>query len=401
MPTPPLSEDVLRQTVDALQACGGNQTRAAESLGIARGTFQTRLSAAKRAGMVEAGPDVDREAARQGYAPEHDMTHTVPDGYEVKGVSTYYNRDGKPIGQWVKSAVDNKRQMEIFQEAVAGFCDQIERVAPMAAPEFANSDLMTVYPVGDHHLGMLSWREETGADYDLKIGERLLTEAMRHLVACAPASGTAVIAIIGDFLHTDGFAAVTPQHGNLLDADSRYPKMVRVAIRCARKMIDMALAKHERVHVIVEIGNHDMSSAVFLAACLSALYENEPRVVVDDSPAKFHYFRFGKVLLGTHHGDTVKPDKLGMVMAADRPKEWGETEFRYWFIGHIHHKSAKSFDGQEFTGCIVESLGILPPADAYAAGRGYRSARVMKAITYSRNHGEASRTTVNPAMLAA
>lgn len=401
MPTPPLSEDVLRAAVDALEACGGNKSAAAESLGLPRATFRCRLAAARIAGLMPNHPEIEAEAARQGFAPEHDMIHLVPDGYEVLGTSTYYGQDGKPRGQWVKSRIDAARQREMFEEAVAGFCDRIEPVEPTRAPNLVADDLMTVYPVGDHHLGMLSWREETGADYDLKIGERLLTEATRHLVACSPASGTAIVAIIGDFLHTDGFAAVTPQHGNLLDADSRYPKMVRVAIRCARKMIDMALAKHGHVHVIVEIGNHDMSSAVFLAACLAALYENEPRVSVDDSPAKFHYYRFGKVLLGTHHGDTVKPDKLGMVMAADRARDWGDTLYRYWFIGHIHHSSAKSFDGQEFTGCKVESLGILPPADAYAAGKGYRSARDMKAITYSREHGEISRTTVNPAMLAA
>ena len=41
---------------------------------------------------------VRRKAARSGYSPQHDWTHQVPDGYVAKGVSTYYNSEGKPSG---------------------------------------------------------------------------------------------------------------------------------------------------------------------------------------------------------------------------------------------------------------------------------------------------------------
>ncbi len=40
------------------------------------------------------------------------MVHTVPDGFQVKGVSTYYNDEGKPVGQWVKSVPDKERQLD-------------------------------------------------------------------------------------------------------------------------------------------------------------------------------------------------------------------------------------------------------------------------------------------------
>ena len=46
---------------------------------------------------------VKQKAATMGYSPDHDMTKPVPDGFVVSGVSTYYNDEGKPIGQWVKS----------------------------------------------------------------------------------------------------------------------------------------------------------------------------------------------------------------------------------------------------------------------------------------------------------
>src|SRR3546814_18848071 len=39
------------------------------------------------------------KAASQGYSPDHDMTHVVPDGFRVKGVSSFYNRHGELTGQ--------------------------------------------------------------------------------------------------------------------------------------------------------------------------------------------------------------------------------------------------------------------------------------------------------------
>ena len=37
---------------------------------------------------------VNLAAVRQGYSPAHDMHNTVPVGFTVKGVSTYYDDDG-------------------------------------------------------------------------------------------------------------------------------------------------------------------------------------------------------------------------------------------------------------------------------------------------------------------
>ena len=163
-----------------------------------------------------------------------------------------------------------------------------------------------------------------------------------------------------------------------------------------RHAIDTALRAHGRVHVIVEPGNHDLASSVFLATCLSIAYEKEQRVTVDTSPAHYHYFRFGKVLLGTHHGHGAKMDVLPIIMAADRPKDWGETRFRYFWTGHIHQSRIQ----QDYSGCVVESFRVLPPADAWAAQKGYRPHRDMKAVVFHRQHGEVARHTVNPNMIA-
>lgn len=58
------------------------------------------------------------------------MTHVVPDGFRVKGVSTYYNKEGKPAGQWVKSTPDSERQAEIMRAAFEAMAEGLPRVEP-------------------------------------------------------------------------------------------------------------------------------------------------------------------------------------------------------------------------------------------------------------------------------
>ena len=370
------------EIIQAVEKHGGKRA-AARALGVAEVTVRNSI---KRAELA---------AARQGYSPPHDMTRTVPDGFRVKGVSTYYGADGKPAAQWVKSQIDHERQEELMREAVQALCESVKPVKPVKAPKEGLEHLLSVYPVGDHHVGMYAWHEDAGGDYDTDKAQALLSGAMDYLVDSAPHSETAVVALLGDFLHYDSFESVTPKSRNQLDSDTRYPLVVRVGARTVRYAIEKALRKHKRVHVIVAGGNHDPTSMVWLREMLATLYEKEPRVAVDRSPALFHYHRFGKVLIGVHHGDKVqKYENLAMLMAADRAKDWGETTHRYFYTGHIHQDRAK-----DLAGVSVESFQILAPADAWAQGQGYRPMQSMKRIDYHAEYGEVARAKVTPEML--
>jgi hypothetical protein len=70
---------------------------AAKALGVTKSTVTQSMAALRK------------KAALFGYSPEHDMTRTVPDPFIVKGVSTYYNKEGKASGQWVKSTLDEAK----------------------------------------------------------------------------------------------------------------------------------------------------------------------------------------------------------------------------------------------------------------------------------------------------
>ena len=360
----------------------GTERAAAKVLGLHRASFYATKQA------------VLKKAALHGYAPDYDLVHPVPDGMKLRGVSTLYDTSGDPKIQWVKSEADKERQEDIFKEAITAMASDLPRIQPSKGPEHGSEKLMACYLVSDHHFGMLAWDEETGANYDLSISERLLTGSMDHLIVTAPPCNKASVVFLGDLLHYDSFETVTPTGRNPLDADGRFPKMVRVAIRCMRYLIESAAQRHKKVHVVVEIGNHDLSSSIFLMECLSNVYENEPRITVDTSPAHYHYFDFGKCLVGIHHGHGTKMANLPLIMATDRPEQWGAADYRYWWTGHVHIDQMK-----DFTGCKVESFRILAPKDAWAAEKGYRAQQDMKAIILHKDYGEVARHIVNPEML--
>lgn len=316
---------------------------------------------------------------------------------QVGRTSTLYDREGNVSAQWVIERPEDRarfEQLTLWAQKLAETLPAKPLIAAPLPPTIA--ELCVGYPIGDHHLGMLAWKHETGESYDIDLSQEILTKAVQQLVGSAPPAKQGVVAFLGDFFHYDSFDPVTPTHRNLLDADGRAPKMISAGMQLMEDVIDLAAQRHSTVQVIVELGNHDAYTSMIAARWLDRVYRDNPRVVVDIAPGHFHYFEWGKCLVGTHHGDgrAAKAAQLPGIMAADRSEAWGRTKYRMWWTGHVHHQSV-----HEFPGCSTESFRILAPADAYAFNNGYRSASDMKAIVLHREYGEVGRNVVNPAML--
>jgi hypothetical protein len=334
---------------------------------------------------------------RKGWSPEHDMTHIVPDGFKLKGTSSLYKAGVKaPVVQWVKSTADEQRQRELMQAAIEAMGEDLPRMAFAPAPVACNTDLLNCYVVTDYHLGLLSWHEETGADYDLSIAEQQLVAWFATAIHMAPDAEIGVFAQLGDYLHWDGLDAVTPASKHLLDADTRFQKLVRVAIRVTRRVVDMLLTKHQRVHVLMAEGNHDTASSIWLREWFSAIYENEPRITVDRSPDPYYCVEHGQTSLFFHHGHKKKPTSVSDVFVAKFRDVFGRTQHSYAHLGHLHHVDIK-----ENNLMIVEQHRTLAAPDAYASRGGWISGRDAKVITYHKSYGEVGRLTINSDMLKA
>ena len=337
---------------------------------------------------------VRRKAAISGFAPENDMVRVVPDPFIVRGISTYYNAEGKASGQWVKSRIEDTKLQEMMRQSIDAMKEEIPRLSALPAPPLSNDNLLNCYVVTDYHLGMLSWDEETGENWDVAIAETLVIKWFEQAIAQSPNADTAVFAQLSDFLHFDGMDAVTPASKHLLDVDTRFAKLVRSAIRVLRTIIDMLLAKHQNLHIIMADANHDPVSQIWLREWFSVLYENEPRVIVDKSPNPYNAYEFGNVALFFHHGHKRKVANVSEVFAGQFREMFGRTKYAYAHMGHYH-----SIDIKENNLMIVEQHRTLAPGDAYSARGGWLSGRDAKVISYDRRYGEVSRLTINSDML--
>lgn len=364
--------ETQKRQIEMVERLGVNAT--AKQLQITRRSLQ--LTLARLVGL----------AARRGLSAGHDMTHAVPAQYEVRGVSTLYNADGKVSQQWVKSRLRDDDAARAMREAIEEMAAEYRGTAkPVKAPARSMAGLLSVYPLGDPHIGCYAWAEEAGEDFDVNIARQDLLAAAGRLVDVAPASERALICNLGDFFHADSLSQLT-KSGHKLDVDTRWPRVLRLGCQLMVDLITLALRKHQHVEVINAIGNHDDHSSIMLAAFLEAWFHAEPRVHVHPTTSKFHYVEFGRCLIGVTHGDTVKHQALGELMASDKPEAWGRTMYRYWYTGHIHHTSKT-----ELRGAVVESFRTLAAKDAWHAAQGYRSGRDMYVIVLDATHGEVER----------
>lgn len=387
----PNTDAELREAVDALEACNGNQTHASRMLGLPRCTLQGRLQAAALRGIGSTRTQLE---TLHGNNPKHDLTHVVPAPMILRGTSSLYGDDGSLKLQWVKTKLDDSKMEEAIRAAIDALAEKITPVKPIARPNHTIKHLCNLYTLTDAHVGMKSWKEETGADWDLDIAERVLMGAFDYLIAASPPAHTCVVNNLGDFMHFDSLSAVTPTNEHLLDADSRYAKVVKTAVRILRYIVNRSLQRHNKVIVLMAEGNHDPASSVWLRHIFGLLYEKERRVEVIDTEAPYYVYQHGTTMLAFHHGHMKKAESLPGLFAAQYPVMWGSTTKRYCHIGHTHcHQE------QEQAGMKVTRHSTLAARDAYAARGGWISERQITAITYHVEYGQVATTTVTPEML--
>jgi hypothetical protein len=407
MPTPPLTDEQLQEAVRLRRELGTNEA-AAIAAGVARSTFEHRLKQAAlrgfmldhppampgfRIAQVTTAPDGKQHIQQK---PEHGSEpFQPPPGQVLDKISVLLNPDRGEIIKWEKYSADAEAKAAQMRAVVDAFKADLPRIDPVPAPRTGNDNLLNQYTVTDLHFGMLSWKEETGADYDLKIAEKLLLDWFAAAIRQSPDASTAILCQLGDLLHHDAHESVTPAHRNVLDADSRLQKMIRVVIRTMRRIVAMLLEKHERVHIIMADANHDPAGGAWLREMFAAFYENEPRVTVDSSASTFYVYEFGQTSLFYHHGHRRKIGSIDGVLAGKFREIFGRTKFSYAHLGHLHSDEMKSAP----TTIKVERHETLAAPDAFAANGGWLSGRSAKVITYSKHFGEVGRMTLTPEMV--
>jgi hypothetical protein len=406
MPTPPLPEDEVRRTIEAYKAADRNVSLTARVLGKDRATVQSRIRKFAAQGLLGYAPVMPGFAVKSVSSKSADgawvkqtrepgeVFAPLP-GHVVKGESALVDPDGRITAKWVKTDREATAALDALKAAADAFKADIPRAEPVTPPEQVVADLLNQFTITDNHFGMLAWREETGADYDLKIAEQLLVDWFAAAIEASPRAHTALFANLGDLMHHDALESVTPAHGHVLDADSRLQKVIRVIIRVIRRVIAMLLARHEHVRVVMAAGNHDPASSAWLREMLAAFYENEPRLTVDQSPRLYYAYEWGRTALFYHHGHKRGVSDVDAVFASMFREMFGRCSAAYAHVGHRH-----SNEGVKTRLMYVEQHETLAAKDAFNAGGGWPGGRSAKVITYSKQGGEVFRSTLRPEMVA-
>lgn len=333
-------------------------------------------------------------AAVRGDAPASDYTRKVPAPFVLRGVSTLYDGEGGVRQQWVKSKLSPEMYQEVQEEAYKAWASELPKAGPVDPPASTAGDLLNLYVLTDFHLGMLAWPAETGEPWDLDIAERMARRWAESAIALAHDADEGLLLLLGDFLHWDGLEPVTPSNRNILDADGRFAKLVRIAIRTIRHIVSTLLTKHNRVTVIVAEGNHDMASAVWLRESMSAVYSGEPRLCIDASPDVYYAHQWGDVGIYAHHGHIRKIVSIDTVFAKRFRALWGSTKYAYAHLGHLHNERVRETNLMHIT-----QHRTLCAKDAHASRGGWLTDREASVVTYHKRFGRIAQSYLTPDLL--
>lgn len=286
-----------------------------------------------------------------------------------------------------KVSTDLVKQKELILKELKEYAPVLK--APPVADELdVNRINLLEICIFDPHFGKLAWREETDEDYDLKIAEKRVKEAIKDLLSRINiASVSRILLPIGNDLinidnrHNTTFAG-TPQ-----DTDCRYMKIIKVVKRILIEVID-DLSMIAPVDVVIVPGNHDTTSSFMMGEILESFYHKNELVKIDNVPKLRKYYQFGKNGIQFSHGNQEKHELLGLIFATEQPKLWADTKFRFSQLGHFHKNKKVSYVSvDEHQGFQVQVLPSLSGTDFWHKSKGYDTLKQAKAFLFNPGTG--------------
>lgn len=296
--------------------------------------------------------------------------------------------------KWVKTGdqssfmVRKRSDLKKVGEKIIEQMENYSPVYPVIKREQPKDPHLLVLSLADIHLGKLSVTYETGQEYNRQIAINRTLEGIQGLLnKSAGFNIDGILLIVGnDILHTDTLNRSTTK-GTPQDTEGMWHENFLLAKDLYIKVIEM-LVPIADVYVQHNMSNHDYMSGYFLADTVKSWFRLNENVVFDTSPKDRKYFQYGLNLIGSTHGDNIKPDNLPLIMAEENPQEWGETKFRFWYTHHIHSKQSKDYGS-----VCVESLRSPSVPDAWHDRSGYLNTQALEGFIHSFDRGQVARLT--------
>lgn len=373
----------------------GSVRAAARAMGMAESTLRCRLDRSEMSGK-NVGESVGEEVCEalsnqnrlsEAKQPKKDALTAICDAMGILPEEV--------AGGWLrdeKATIRVKRtQTFVPQELTPQFVELLDsaRRHVLRGPESSNADTMLVICPVDAHFGKLSYSGETEESYDVNLAAKIYRQAVSDaLTHFSPARVKKVVLVLGsDQMHCDSADSKTSSGTIVQSVDTRYSRVFDIAVASSIAAIEDCVQIAD-VHAVCVPGNHDMLTSVLLAKVVKQYFRHDPRVTVDDDEILRKYIRFGTNLIGLTHRFT-KFDTAPVIMATERPKDWGETTCREILTGHLHTTRAKSWTPyHEVSGVVVRITSSLSSTDLWHYANGYiGNIRASETWAYSEEDG--------------
>jgi hypothetical protein len=332
----------------------------------------------------------------QGYRKDRQVDWKVEDGVVIQGD---VHDSGKMLVVTLHhSELILERKIEEIQTAM--ICEQMIKDAADYAPnypklKYAKQQGKMLYEIDmpDIHFGRLTWEEESGQNYDIKIAEQMVSRVLEDLLNYTHLFPIKKILLpLGNDFYNVNSKSNTTVGGTPQQEDTRAAKTFRRGMQLAVKMIETC-SQIAPVDVLIIKGNHDEERVFYLGEALNAWFHTNPQVFIDNRAVSRKYYMYGKNLLGFTHGGEFKIEKLPSIMPTEVPDLWAKSQYREWHLGHIHHK----FEVNEENGVVVRFLRSLVPIDAWTFDKGFVGAqRAAESFVWDFNKGLVAQFTATP-----
>jgi hypothetical protein len=248
--------------------------------------------------------------------------------------------------------------------------------------------LLVVDPA-DVHIQKLATVFETGDEYNSQIACQRVREGVEGLIQKANGFNIDQILFVGgnDILHTDNGNKTTTS-GTPQDVDSNWYTAFAVAKSLYIEVIDRLLEVAD-VHFVHNPSNHDKIIGSLLSEVIRTYYKDCSNITFDCDMKHRKYYKYGKNLIGTTHGDGAKNDILPILMATEQPIMWSESKHRYVYTHHVHHKVAK-----DYIGVTVEALRSPSGTDSWHFQKGFCGVpKAVEGFIHHPEYGQIARLT--------
>lgn len=325
----------------------------------------------------------DREQKNPGLA-----NHCQERGIDIENVTLYWDKtkDYSVASKFDKSHITYEQVRDEIIESM----DAHSPKYPNIERDFLVDGHLLVIDPADVHIGKLATAFESGEDYNSHIAVQRVHEGVEGILQKVKGFNIdQIMLIIGnDILHVDSPKNTTTS-GTSQDVCQMWYDNFLMAKQLYVEVIEK-LTSVADVHVVFNPSNHDYTNGFFLADAIKSWFRHSNNITFDCSIAHRKYYRYFENLIGTTHGDGAKQSDLGLLMAEEAKKDWGDTKHRYFYTHHVHHKTSK-----DLIGLTIESLRSPSGTDSWHHRNGYGigGVKAIEGFLHSKVHGQICRIT--------